>query len=74
MPSSSRRASCAGEQPVGLAIAFARQADPLWRSAVEDWHDVVLVVAGLFILAGLRVPPWLLVPLMALAGRALSAG
>ncbi|WP_157745286.1 hypothetical protein [Luteimonas chenhongjianii] len=57
-----------------MAIAFARQADPLWRSAVEDWHDVVLVVAGLFILAGLRVPPWLLVPLMALAGRALSAG
>jgi len=68
------RAAINGVNAVVVGLLLAALVDPLWRSAVEGWRDVALVMAGLLVLAGLRMPPWLLVPLMALAGWALSAG
>lgn len=68
------RAALLGVNAVVVGVLAAALVDPLWRGAVSDWRDAALVAAGLFALAGLRVPVWLLVPLMTLAGWVLSAG
>lgn len=68
------RAAITGVNAVVVGVLLAALVDPLWRSAVGDWRDAALVAAGVVALAGLRLPVWLLVPLMALAGWPLSAG
>lgn len=68
------RAAITGVNAVVVGVLVAALVDPLWISAVEHWRDAGLVAAGLLALLGLRLPVWLLVPLMALAGWALPAG
>lgn len=67
------RAALAGINAAVVGLLLAALVDPLWTSAVSGWRDLGLVCVALLALVGLRVPVWLLVPVMALCGWALGA-
>lgn len=67
------RAALAGINAAVVGLLLAALVDPLWTSAVAGWRDLGLVCVALMALIGLRIPVWLLVPVMALCGWALGA-
>lgn len=51
---------------VGLLLAALY--DPVWTSAIQEPSDFALALAGLGLLAALRLPPWLVVVVIGVAG------
>ena len=65
-------AMLAGTNAVVVGILAAALWTPIWTSSVHSVIDLAVVAAAFGLLAGLRLPPWVVVVLGALAGQALQ--
>jgi chromate transporter len=63
------RSALAGANAAVVGILLAALYRPLCTEAIGGWRDIAVVVAAIFLLARLRIPPWALVALMAAAGQ-----
>lgn len=62
------QAALAGVNAAVVGLLLAALYDPLWTSAVRDWRDVALVAAGIVALMWAKLPPWVVVAGLGLAG------
>lgn len=62
------RAALAGVNAAVVGLLLAALYDPLWTSAVRDWRDILLVVAGVAALMWAKWPPWIVVLALGMAG------
>lgn len=67
------RAALAGVNATVVGLLLAALYDPLWTSAVRDWRDVLLVVAGIAALVWAKLPPWVVVIALGMAGFLVQA-
>ena len=58
----------AGMKPVGVGILGAALYNPVWTSAVLSPRDFALALAGFLLLTVWKLPPWIVVVLLAVAG------
>lgn len=65
-------AAVTGTNAAVVGVLIAALYDPLWIAAVTTAADFALVVAALLLLALVRLPPWLVVILGALAGLVIA--
>jgi chromate transporter len=63
------RSALAGANAAVVGILLAALYRPLCTEAIGGSRDALVVVAAIFLLAKLRVPPWALVTLMAAVGQ-----
>ena len=66
-------AALAGANAVVVGLLLAALWNPIWTSSVHSILDVVVVIAAVVLLAIVRLPPWLVVILGAVAGAGLQA-
>ncbi|SOD56303.1 chromate efflux transporter [Pseudoxanthomonas wuyuanensis] len=66
------QAALAGVNAAVVGLLLAALYDPLWTTAVRDWHDVALVMLAAAALMWARLPPWCVV--LAMAAVALAVG
>lgn len=67
------QAALAGVNAAVVGLLLAALYRPVWTSAVHGWVDVALVVSGVVALIRWKLPPWLVVLGMALAGLAMGS-
>ena len=67
------RAALRGVNAAVVGLLLAALYDPVWTSAVKAPGDFAVVVGAFGLLAFWRAPPWLVVPLAAVAGTAIAA-
>lgn len=62
------QAALAGVNAAVVGLLLAALYDPLWTTAVRDWRDLAWVVVGVAALMWAKLPPWLVVLVLGLAG------
>ncbi|MBP3984490.1 chromate efflux transporter [Pseudoxanthomonas helianthi] len=67
------RAALAGVNAAVVGLLLAALYDPLWTSAVGDWRDILLVIAGVAALMWAKWPPWVVVLALGAAGFFVAA-
>jgi chromate transporter len=67
------RAALSGVNAAVVGLLLAALYDPLWTSAVRDWRDVMLVFAGIAALVWAKLPPWVVVIALGVAGFVVQA-
>jgi len=63
-------AALRGANAAVVGILASALYDPVWTGAVADVRDFALALAGVLALIVWRLPPWLVVLLLAVAGAA----
>ncbi|MEO6847732.1 MAG: chromate efflux transporter [Chthoniobacterales bacterium] len=63
------QAALCGANAAVVGVLLAALYNPVWKQGVTNGRDIVAVVGALALLAVWRVPPWLVVILMAAAGQ-----
>jgi chromate transporter len=64
----SAQAAMRGTNAAVVGILGAALYNPVWTSAVSSPHDFALALAGFLLLAVWKLPPWIVVVLLASAG------
>jgi len=62
------QAAMSGANAAVVGLLAAALYDPVWTNAVFAPHDFVLAAAGFLLLAVWKLPPWIVVALLAAAG------
>ncbi|AKO97000.1 Chromate transport protein ChrA [Marinovum algicola DG 898] len=66
------QAAMRGANAAVVGILGAALYDPVWTSGVIDPYDFALALSGFILLAVWKVPPWVVVVLLAIGGVALA--
>lgn len=67
----SAQAALRGINAAVVGILAAALYNPLWKSSISDWHDIVLAAAGFLLLVLAKAPPWTVVLVLVIASLGL---